>query len=246
MNAPPLAKQAAFNRKALSYDAHAFVQRDAAEWLAEWLPQDTHPGRCLELGAGTGLFTSHLQGHFQHLEISDVSPEMLEVCNQRVPGIHQRARDAWAEPSDPKCWDFLASSSLLQWAPEPTACLINWKKLLRPNGRVLAGFFAQPSLPEMTEILDGGSPVHWHASEEWVDFFDSAALNIERIETDTRRYEYESPLHFWKSLHGTGATVSQRMTPSQMFRLFKDYESRFSTPDGGVYATWTFCRVELS
>lgn len=240
------AKQAAFHRKALSYDAHAFVQRDAAEWLAQWLPEEPHPGNCLELGAGTGLFTSHLQGRFTQIEISDASSEMLEVCNSRVPGLRQRARDAWLPQADPQSWDCVVSSSLLQWAPEPSVCLGHWKQLLRPNGRVLAGFFTAPSLPEMTQLLDGGSPVQWRSPDEWHAFFQAAGLRVERIEIDTRRYTYESPLHFWKSLHGTGATVSQRLTPSQMLRLLKDYESRYTTPDGGVYATWTFCRVELS
>lgn len=239
-------KQAAFDRKALSYDAHAYVQRDAAEWLAEWLPPEKHSGRCLELGAGTGLFSAHLKDRFHHLEVSDASTEMLTVCGQRVPGLNQKVRDAWIEQEDSENWDFIASSSLLQWAPEPAECLPYWKKLLKAEGRMLAGFFAAPSLTEMTEILDGGSPVAWHSSEEWVEYFITAGFKLERIEINTRRYNYESPLEFWKSIHGTGSTVSQKLAPSQMLRLFKDYENRFANQDGGVYATWTFCRAELS
>ena len=30
----------------------------------------------------------------------------------------------------------------------------------------------------------------------------------------------------------------------EMMRFFRNYESKFSDKDG-VYATWTFCRVEL-
>lgn len=238
-------KTAAFCEKAFSYDEHAVVQKDAAAWLAEWLPKFGSFEKCLELGAGTGLFTKHLVDRFAHIEVSDASSEMLEVCNRRVPGLHQRSRDAWAQQPDPGNWDYLTSSSLLQWSPEPSDCLRHWKELLREGGRILAGFFAHPSLPEMNSVLEGQSPVLWRDTDTWLEVIEANGLQVERIEVDTRRYNYENPLHFWKSLHGTGATVSQRMQPSQMMRLFRNYEERFSN-DFGVYATWTFCRMELS
>jgi malonyl-CoA O-methyltransferase len=238
-------KTAAFCEKAFSYDAHAIVQKEAADWLAKWLPEPNEFERCLELGAGTGLFTEHLIERFAHLEVSDASSAMLEVCNRRAPGLHQRTRNAWTQQNDPQSWDYLTSSSLLQWAPNPKACLGYWKALLREGGRILCGFFADPSLPEMNSILEGESPVTWRSTEKWIAAVESNGLNVKRIEVDTRRYNYESPLHFWKSLHGTGATVSQRMQPSQMLSLFRNYEARFSN-DFGVYATWTFCRLEIS
>ena len=48
-----------FDRRASVYEEHAPVQREAAAWLAEWLPE-TIGGPVLEVGAGTGLFTRHL------------------------------------------------------------------------------------------------------------------------------------------------------------------------------------------
>lgn len=246
MNSYEINSMAAFHRKAQSYDEHAIVQKDAAAWLAEWLPETSHPGRCLELGAGTGIFTEYLPGRFEHLEVSDASDKMLEVCNQRVPGIPQSTRDAWSKANDPSNWDYLTSSSLLQWAPDPIDCLQNWKAMLKRNGRILLGFFAEPSLPEMIDILDGKSPIDWYKKSAWQKHFTQSGLTVERIEIDTRQYTYESPLHFWKSLHGTGATVSQRLAPSQMLKLFREYEKSYAHADGGVYATWTFCRAELS
>jgi hypothetical protein len=49
-----------FDRRAAQYEQHAPVQREAAAWLAEWLPEKIE-SPALEVGAGTGLFTRHLE-----------------------------------------------------------------------------------------------------------------------------------------------------------------------------------------
>ena len=50
-----------FDRRAAVYEDHAPVQREAAAWLAEWLPEKIEDP-ALEAGAGTGLFTRYLVG----------------------------------------------------------------------------------------------------------------------------------------------------------------------------------------
>ena len=245
MPAPSKSTNPAFSLKATSYDRHAHVQADAAQWLAEWLPEQATDGRCLELGAGTGLFSQHLVERFAHVECSDLSPQMLQVCKERVPDAVCRVRDAWTPPKSRENWDYLASSSLLQWAPCPHTTMQQWSKLIREQGRLFLGFFASPSLPEMMKVLgEDDGPVVWRSPEQWGGVFMQAGYTPLRMEAETRYYSYESALHFWKSLHGTGATVSRQIKPSVMLRFFRDYESMFRDDDG-VFATWTFCRVEL-
>lgn len=235
----------AFARKAGSYDVHASVQADAARWLAEWLPQDGSNGSCLELGAGTGLFSQHLADRFQHLDCTDISPEMLLQCRERLPGVNYRVLDAWDPPSwDEQHYDFLASSSLLQWAPSPVSVLKNWSDRLCADGRMLLGFFVAPSLPELDRVLGGQSPVNWRSPAEWQDAMGDSGLELERIETTTHRYYYSSALEFLKSLHGTGCNVSRGTSTGTLRRLLRQYEAAYKT-DAGVYATWTFCRAEL-
>jgi malonyl-CoA O-methyltransferase len=244
MNPLSSSKYAAFGRKAASYDAHAFVQKDVAQWTAEWLPSAAADGTCLEFGAGTGLLTQHLCNRFGRVVASDLEAEMLHVCQERVHGVEHCIRDAWAEQVDDSSWDYIVSSSLLQWARDPIDSLINWRALLNDSGRMILGFFIAPSLVEMIQAMDDQGPVEWRELSQWQDIFQQSALEVVRIESKTNRYHYESALHFWKSLHGAGATVSQRMKPSAMLRFFRDYDAQFED-ENGVYATWTFCRVEL-
>ncbi|MGB0745178.1 MAG: methyltransferase domain-containing protein [Opitutales bacterium] len=235
---------ASFNLKAHCYEEHARVQSDAADWLANWLPEGRKNLRCLEFGAGTGLLTQHLLQTFDHVEASDLWHEMIEICGNKFPQIKHSRRDAWEPQKDTAAWDSIVSSSLLQWAPNPVACLMNWRDMLKQDGRILVGFFIHPSLPEMLKTLSGKSPLQWRTEKEWSSFFKEAGLCIVRMDRDTRRYQYENALKFWKSLHGTGATVSRGMHPSEMMRLLKNYESQFGD-ESGVFATWTFCRAEL-
>ncbi len=244
MPTPAKKTEPAFARKADTYDVHAHVQSDAARWLAEWLPEAAKDSHCLEMGAGTGLLTQHLINRFTHVESSDLSADMLRICQERVPKATCRVRDAWAFSKSQENWDFLVSSSLLQWAPCPDGALRHWSSLVKRSGHLILGFFVKPSLPEMMKVIGGKGPVTWRSPQEWGEIFANNDFHLVRMESETRSYHYESALHLWKSLHGTGATVSRSMSPSAMLRFFRDYESFFRQRDG-VYASWTFCRVEL-
>lgn len=235
---------AAFGKKVSSYEAHAFVQAHAADWLAQWLPQERKPARCLEFGSGTGLLTRHLHRQFDHLEASDIEPGMVELCRKKFPHVTHSVRDAWTEQEEIEHWDIVATSSVLQWASKPQIVMNNWRKLLKTNGRILAGFFIHPSLPELLTVTGVGSPLKWRNATDWEKIFHTAGFEIVRMEEDTRRYHYDTALDFWKSLHGTGTAVSRKIPPSQMMRFFREYELQFRDAKG-VYATWTFCRAEL-
>jgi malonyl-CoA O-methyltransferase len=235
---------AAFGKKVISYEAHAMVQDDAADWLAQWLPdgQDCH--NCLELGAGTGLFTRHLVGRYPHIEASDIEPAMVALCREKYPAVAHNLRDAWTTQHDAGLWDLVTASSLLQWASKPTEAMQHWRKLIKPNGRILVGFFIEPSLPEMQAVTGTESPLVWRDADRWREIFHAAGLVPVRMESESKRYHYPSALDFWKSIHSTGTAVSRRISPSQMMRFFRDYELQFRDAEG-VYATWTFCRAEL-
>lgn len=243
MNLNPEISRASFGKKANSYEAYAFVQSDAAAWLAEWVLQ-VDCTRCLEFGAGTGLLTRHLEGNFKDLECSDIEPAMVELCRGKFPFATHSIRDAWAKQPDKNKWDLITASSLLQWANNPEVVIRNWSDLLAVNGRIILGLFIKPSLPEMHQVTGGKTPLIWRDISAWEKIAESAGMKVERIEKKTVRYHYKSALDFWKSIHQTGTAVSRKISPSQMMRFFRNYESQFRDEEG-VYATWTFCRLKL-
>ena len=243
MNRKSETSRASFGKKASSYETYAFVQSDAAAWLAEWL-LEADCERCLEFGAGTGLLTSHLQGSFNEFECSDIEPAMVKLCREKFPTAVHSIRDAWAKQHDKNKWDLVTASSLLQWADDPEVVIRNWSELLTEDGRIITGLFIKPSLTEMYQVTGGETPLIWRDRSAWEAIAESAGMKVKRSEEKTMRYHYKSALDFWKSIHGTGTAISRRISPSQMMRFFHNYESKFPS-EKGVYATWTFCRLEL-
>ena len=85
-----------FDRRAAQYDSHAALQREAAAWLAEWLPEQI-AAPALELGAGTGLFTRHLAARTRGLVACDVAPGMVQIGRSSLPEVAWSVAEACAE-----------------------------------------------------------------------------------------------------------------------------------------------------
>ena len=237
--------QPRFADKAESYDKHALVQMEAANWLAEWLPETAKNKKTLELGAGTGLFTRQLFQRCNNLTCTDLSSEMLQVCQKQVPGPNYIEQDAWSALPHAGTWDLITASSLLQWSSNPSKTLKHWSEALSPNGRILTAFFIDPTLTELENVMGEPGPVQWRNASTWQKIFESAGLHTLRFEWKTHCYTFASAMDLWKALHGTGATVSRQLKPSALIRFFRDYETRFPHP-AGIYSTWTICRAELA
>jgi SAM-dependent methyltransferase len=232
--------EAEFSRAAGTYALHARVQTAAAEWLAEWLPEERN-GRALEAGAGPGIFTRHLLPWSGQLVATDASAAMCEKGHAAWPQIEWRPMQAQAPATGP--WDWIFTSSMLQWIDDPTDVFTAWKTTLAPGGRVTGVLFAEESLPELRALMGGWSPVVWRTPEEWSAHLERSGLRVLRTETLRRSFFYASATEFLRSLHGVGATPTRRLSVGALRRLLRDYEKLHGGSDG-VKATWTFYRFQ--
>lgn len=233
-----------FNERAHCYEAHACVQREMIRWLEPWLDDLADPNaRAIEFGAGDGQFTAHAVKRFRTLVAVDQAPRMLEVGAVRVPNAFWRRDDAWTVMGRPSQANTILSSSLLQWCPDPAATFRRWRDILLPGGRLLHGFYIDPTLPELTEVLDESVlPLRWRGLEEWRTALETAGFTVERMESESRRFAYDNALALLRSLHGVGAVAGGRLGPGRLRGAARDYDRRFARDGGGVEATWTFCR----
>ena len=230
---------ASFGRKAPTYLAHAGVQEELAEWLAEWLPKKRE-GRALEIGAGPGVFTRHLVPWKGTLLATDGSRAMCAAGRAAWPDATWRTMVADRPAAGP--WDWIFSSSMLQWADDPAAVFTAWRKRLAPRGRVLAGFFVAGSLDEWS-ALAGRAPLEWRTPEVWRALLAASGLRLVRDDARSRILHYSSAAALLRSLHGTGAAPLRRLSPARLRSLLREYENRHRTRDG-VPARWIFFRFE--
>lgn len=231
---------ASFERAAATYLAHAAVQTAMAEWLAEWLPA-RREGRALELGAGPGVFTRLMLPWAGSLTASDLSPAMCAMGRGILPEVRWSVMAAESPQGGP--WDWLISSSMLQWAGDPLALFRAWHECLAPGGRVLSGLFVQESLPEWRALAGAEAPLDWRTREDWRAFLIRAGFRIMRDEARRRVFTHPSARAFLRSLHGVGAAPDRRFAAGRLRRLLQDYEMLNGTAQG-VKATWTFYRFE--
>jgi SAM-dependent methyltransferase len=175
---------------------------------------------------------------------------MVAEGRRLFPEARWRERDAWRVgdgDGESGAWDFLASCSVLQWAADPVDVLKRWRRIMRPGGRQLSGIYIAPSLPEFGALLPERRPFPWRTAEAWRESYAAAGFGAIRVETHTREYVYSNARALMRQLHGTGATVVGDAVPAgRLVKLLRDYEREYARPDGGVPATWTFCRVEAT
>lgn len=229
-----------FDRAARCYAGHAVVQDSIADWLAEWAPAQRH-GRALELGAGPGVFTRRLLPWSGDLIASDRSEAMCREAGLLLPEVEWRVMHAESPHGDPHDWIF--TSSMLQWVENPRAVFSAWRRALKPGGRVLAGLFAEGSLPELRALTHGWTPLTWRLPEEWAASLEEGGLRLVRAETHTRVFHHRSALHLLRSLHGVGAAPFHQFTPGRLRKILRDYDT-FHRDAHGVRSTWVFYRFE--
>lgn len=229
-----------FSRAARTYAGHAVVQEAMAGWLAEWAPS-RREGRALELGSGPGVFTRRLLPWAGELVASDMAAAMCREAGRLLPGVECQVMRAEAPQGEGIDWVF--SSSMLQWIDNPREVFTAWRRVLKPGGRVLAGLFAEGTLPELRELTRGWTPLTWRTPDEWADGLASGGLRLVRAEADERVFHHASALELLRSLHGVGAAPFHQFTPGRLRRIIREYDARHRG-EHGVRSTWVFHRFE--
>ena len=192
------------------------MQREAAAWLAEWLP-DKIEGPALELGAGTGLFTRHLVERARSLVASDAAPRMVAAGSAVLPGAEWSVADA-ATPPGSRGYTWIFSCSLVQWLPDPIAAFRAWHRASAPGARLLAGWFVHGTLGEFFAACPEASPFPWRDAGEWNRMFVQAGWQIEHSETRTFRRHHADSAAMLREIHNAGAIVPRRIGTGMAFR----------------------------
>lgn len=238
-----------FSQQALEYDAQANVQVSSAQALADFLEVDIDKvpkGPILELGCGTGIFTTHLLNLFPDrvLTVSDVSQSMLSQCELLLSSARERmlfslldAEECAAEQSIA----LVAASFSLQWVTDFYATIGRLLKTLKPEGQLifsipLAGSFSQ----WRKQCLDADVPFSANSLPEKSQLIEWCAGNALTLAWVQQPIvcKYDSALDFFKSLKGVGASVNTsgiKLTTTQLRRLIAVWDAEC---DGNVEVTY--------
>lgn len=111
-----------------------YSRRRLDVWLARILPKSGNGLRLLDVGCGTGHQLERLAQQGFHVSGIDGSPEMLARAQTRNPGVDIRQADVEAIPFPDGSFNFVLCIEVLRYLSNPTACLREMARVLRPGG----------------------------------------------------------------------------------------------------------------
>jgi ubiquinone/menaquinone biosynthesis C-methylase UbiE len=106
----------------------------------------------LDVGCGSGLALSMAAALGARCSGIDISPTLLAVAAERVPGADLREGGLDELPFADAAFDVVLAINALQFAFEPAAALSEVARVLRPGGRLALGQFAPPERCESTAL----------------------------------------------------------------------------------------------
>lgn len=229
-----------FNRRAADYARHAHVQKDAAAWLAEWLPPQLD-GPALELGAGTGIFTRHLTAYPLQLSATDSAPQMVRIGAAAFPGVHWHVADAASPHGGPYRWIF--HCSLAQWLPDPAHALTQWRRAATPGARLIAGWFIEGTLSDFFQTCPEAAPFAWKTTETWLQLLDQSGWRVLRYEEKRFVRHHRNTAAMLRAVHEIGAAVPHRLRVTRLRQALRHHDHAHAGKNG-VSSTFAFLRVE--
>lgn len=264
-----------FDRHAAEYDLVSEPQiKMAAVLMMEWQKltqahtqtvgdQQLRDGRILELGSGTGHFTTNLlQQTPAKITAIDISPKMVSTLQQKLSGdrlscICADAEEWLAEQQlsmntvkEEHLWDAIVSNAAMQWFAAPETALLHMHNLLKPGGWLVIGTYGPRTLYELQSALAeaerqlGETPVP-HApvfpAESWWRNQLQHAANMQIIKSDDCMW-LRTPRDVMHQVRRMGAAnkTSERYVPRAVFQRAEEiYQADYARQqDGWVPATF--------
>lgn len=156
------------DRAAARFDAHAFLFDEIGTRLLDRLSdfRRSFP-RVLELGCRNGRLSQRLSSIGSECFVrADFSEAMAHAANIHRPGPHTLVVDEELLPFTDGRFDLVVSNLALHWVNDLPGALAQIRRVLRPDGLLLASLFGGDTLNELRDSLlaadvavsDGATP----------------------------------------------------------------------------------------
>jgi len=137
---------------ATEYIAGAKTLEAAKHWLSNQL---IATDVALEIGCGTGLYSSVIAERVQHLTATDMSPEMLSKARARLQAYSNVAvepADAYHTKYAEHSFDVVFMGNVVRIVQEPVAVLREGHRLLKGGGRLLSIDYTTRGMSWMAQL----------------------------------------------------------------------------------------------
>ncbi|WP_242975879.1 class I SAM-dependent methyltransferase [Desulfosporosinus sp. FKB] len=144
--------------------------------------------KVLEIATGTGLIAINIADSLQSIVATDFSPKMIEAAmKKRAPdNVHFSVENATALSFLDQTFDAVIISNALHIMPDPGVVLKNIRRVLKPNGLLIAPTFSHGHLRDSTWKLNafllkmiGFETYSKWKPEEYVDFINQNGFSVQ-------------------------------------------------------------------
>lgn len=229
---------------------HDFLFRETADRLADRLLDITRRfPRALNLGCHGGEMAEALvgRGGIEHIVHTDLS----EVLARKAGGL---AVDEEFLPFAEHSFDLVVSNLSLHWVNDLPGCLTQIRRILKPDGLLLATLFGGDTLIELrrawmeAELAEesGISPrvAPFADVRDLGGLLQRAGFALPVADSESLTVSYPDAMRLMADLRGMGesnAVAARRKTFTRratLFGLVNAYERLFAQPDGRLPATF--------
>ncbi|MFO1058066.1 MAG: methyltransferase domain-containing protein [Dongiaceae bacterium] len=245
------------DRAAPGLRGHDFLLREAGERLADRLDDiNRRFPLALDLGCHDGLLAELLRGRggIERLVRADLSPAMAALARGRALPGPALAADEEALPFAPASFDLVLSNLSLHWVNDLPGCLLQVRRMLKPDGLFLACLLGGETLAELRQALlqaeletrGGASP----RVSPFAEIADGAAL-LQRAgfalpvaDSDRLAVSYPDAFRLMADLRGMGESnaVAARdrrfIGRGLLLAAAAHYQQRFADAEGRLPATF--------
>jgi len=249
-------------RAAAGLGEHDFLFRESARRLADRLDDVTRKfPRALDLGCHGGELAAALgpRGGVETLVQCDLAPAMARRAGAAAgAGRLALAADEEFLPFAPRSFDLVLSNLGLHWVNDLPGCLLQVRRVLRPDGLFVAALLGGQTLHELrAALIDAELAVSGGAGPRVSPFADVAELGglLQRAgfalpvaDSDTLTVTYGDAFGLMRDLRGMGegnALSARRRAFTRRAVLF-DAAARYRDGCGGGRLPATFQIVTLT
>lgn len=230
--------RADFSRAAHNYDAHAGLQRRAAQQLftllLPYLALDAH---LLDAGCGTGYF-SHLLKE-KKIGWTVASLDSAEgMCRKAYPAI---CGDMTALPFKDETFDAVFSSLALQWVSSAQDALAESFRVTKKGGYAGFATLGPETLTELRTAMEQlqipANVIPFSSAETIAQAAQNAGWRVAACKTSLEHETYPDAASLLRNLKGLGATYKgeAHLKPAELGSLLAHYPAE---KDGAVSATF--------
>lgn len=223
-----------FGNKSQNYKESAITQIQIVKELARLLEQNSIIPKNLWLDIGSGpavskeLLFSNFSATPVYFDLSEKSLAASGLLNSEFA----ICGDMDSLPFRDNCFSGIVATSSFQWSNSLAQLLSSLKKALLPGGFFAFAIFTENTLSELRDTQSEfsiKSPVTFYENSDTISMLDNCGFQIIHNSTFSRKEFFPTGIDAIRAISTIGASFhsNKKLSPSEVKRFIRSYESRF-------------------